>query len=82
MISGEFGWRKPSPKIFNAALTELAVKPEYAVMVGDSFEADIIGANNLGMKTVHINTENKTQSDVPDITIQHIEQLYDRLPEL
>ena len=82
VISGEFGWRKPSPKIFNAALTELAVKPEYAVMVGDSFEADIIGANNLGMKTVYINAENETRSDVPDITIQHIEQLYDRLPEL
>lgn len=71
VISGEFGWRKPSPKIFNTALRELFTKPEYTV-VGDSLEADIIGANNIGMKTVHINAENETRSGIPDITIQHI----------
>ena len=82
VISGEFGWRKPSPLIFHEALKELSTKPEYTVMVGDSFEADIIGANSLGMKTVYIDAENETDSDIPDITIQHIGQLYDRLPEL
>jgi len=82
VISGEFGWRKPSPLIFNEALKELSAKPEYSIMVGDSFEADIIGANNLGIKTVYIDAENKTESEIPDITIQHIGQLYDRLPEL
>ena len=82
LISGEFGWRKPSPQIFNAALGELSARPEYSVMVGDSFEADIIGAKNLGLKTVYIDAENEAESDIPDITIQHIGQLFDRLPEL
>jgi HAD superfamily hydrolase (TIGR01509 family) len=47
VLSFEVGAIKPSPAIFQTTLTRLGVAPEYAVMVGDSEEADG-GARTLG----------------------------------
>jgi HAD superfamily hydrolase (TIGR01509 family) len=47
VLSFEVGAVKPSAAIFQTALTRLEVAPEYAVMVGDSEEADG-GAKALG----------------------------------
>ena len=44
--------RKPSPVPFRRALELLDVRPEEALMVGDWAERDMIGASNIGMKTV------------------------------
>jgi len=46
------GERKPSPGPFRKALELLKVKPEEALMVGDWAERDMVGAANIGMKTV------------------------------
>lgn len=46
-LSFELGAVKPDPRIFRAALDELGVAPEAALMVGDSAEADG-GATALG----------------------------------
>ncbi len=46
------GERKPSPAPFRRALERLEVKPEEALMVGDWPERDMIGAGNLGIRTV------------------------------
>ncbi len=46
------GERKPAPGPFRKALKLLDVHPEQALMVGDWAERDIVGASNLGMKTV------------------------------
>jgi HAD superfamily hydrolase (TIGR01509 family) len=47
VLSFEVGAVKPSPAIFETALSRLNMPPEYAVMVGDSEEADG-GARALG----------------------------------
>jgi HAD superfamily hydrolase (TIGR01509 family) len=47
VLSFEVGAVKPSPAIFQTALTRLNAAPEYTVMVGDSEEADG-GARALG----------------------------------
>ena len=39
---------KPGPEIFQAALDQLAIPPEESAFIGDTPEADIIGARNLG----------------------------------
>lgn len=59
IMSGNVGWRKPSPKIFQKALKALDVKAEEAVFIGDSLRADIEGAKQLGMKTVLVIKKNK-----------------------
>ncbi len=46
------GVRKPSPKPFQMALDNLKVKPEEALMVGDWPERDVVGAKQIGMKTI------------------------------
>ncbi len=44
--------RKPSPVPFNLALTELGLKPNECLMIGDWAERDMVGAKKVGMKTV------------------------------
>jgi putative hydrolase of the HAD superfamily len=47
------GVKKPDPKIFNKALSDASSKPENGLMVGDNFEADICGAQKVGMQAIH-----------------------------
>ena len=46
------GVRKPSPKPFEMALDILQAKPEEVLMIGDWPERDVVGAKQIGMKTV------------------------------
>jgi putative hydrolase of the HAD superfamily len=63
LISAEVGLRKPHPGIFQIALDHFKVRPEEAVMVGDTLGADILGANNLGIASVWINRRAVVRSD-------------------
>jgi len=45
-------YRKPHPAIFRAALEQAGIGPEEAMFVGDSPQADILGANRVGMISV------------------------------
>lgn len=47
------GEAKPSPKPFTLALKRLRLKPEEALMIGDWIDRDLLGARQLGMRTVH-----------------------------
>ncbi|HMN48397.1 MAG TPA: HAD family hydrolase [Ignavibacteriaceae bacterium] len=53
--SAVVGIRKPDPKIFEIALDELGVNPIDAVMIGDSYNNDIVPAKAIGCKTIWIN---------------------------
>ncbi len=52
VISGELGFRKPHPKIFEKALRKLNVTAKKSVFIGDSLKADIYGAKRVGIKTI------------------------------
>ena len=54
LTSAAFGRRKPDPSIFRAALVAFGAAPQQAVMVGDNYDADIVGAQGIGMKTIWI----------------------------
>lgn len=47
----ETGVRKPNPLPFNTILSRINVAPSESIMVGDWVERDIIGAQQIGMKT-------------------------------
>lgn len=50
VVSAEVGARKPSPAIFEAALSRLGVEPAAALFVGDSPETDVAGARAAGIR--------------------------------
>ncbi|MFI2741228.1 YjjG family noncanonical pyrimidine nucleotidase [Zhouia sp. PK063] len=50
------GVKKPDAKIFEYALYKAEVTASQSIMIGDDLEADIIGAQNVGMNTIHFNT--------------------------
>jgi putative hydrolase of the HAD superfamily len=52
IISGDYGYRKPDPRLFLAALTELQVCPEEAIYVGNDRFRDVFGARQAGIKTI------------------------------
>ncbi|GAH53763.1 unnamed protein product, partial [marine sediment metagenome] len=52
VISEEVGIEKPDKQVFQVALDKLGVEAESAVMVGNRIDADIVGANRIGMKSV------------------------------
>jgi putative hydrolase of the HAD superfamily len=80
VISGEVGWIKPSPIIFQVALSKLRMSAEQVVFVGDDPEADIKGAKNIGMKTVFL-ARGSSRCDA-DITISHLSSLTDVIEKL
>ena len=59
MSSGAHGKVKPSPTIFRAVLDLLDVRPERAVMIGDSPLDDVDGARALGMRAFLLDREGR-----------------------
>jgi len=55
VVSGETGISKPDPRIFHIALDRLGVRPDDAVMVGDSWTADVDGAHAAGIRAIWFN---------------------------
>ena len=55
MASEEAGVSKPNPAIFALALERLGCLADEAVMVGDSWENDIVGAQSAGIRAVWFN---------------------------
>jgi len=55
MVSEEAGISKPDPRIFHMALERIGVASGDAVMVGDSWAADIVGAARAGIRAVWLN---------------------------
>jgi putative hydrolase of the HAD superfamily len=54
VTSAGVGFRKPDERIFRPALNHFGVPPEQVAMVGDSLEADILGANLSGIYSIWI----------------------------
>lgn len=57
--SEDAGIKKPHPFIFQTALKKASVTPNCSIMIGDSLEADIVGARNAGMHTLFFNYRNE-----------------------
>lgn len=52
IISGDFGFRKPDPRLFEAALCIMKMAPSEVLVVGNDMYRDVYGAQQLGIKTV------------------------------
>jgi putative hydrolase of the HAD superfamily len=84
IVSAAVNSRKPNPEIFQHALQKLRVSAAETVFVGDTVDADIQGANSVGMRTVYI--ERRPQKDLdqanPTATIKRLDELPSTLQKL
>lgn len=56
--SGLIGYEKPNPSIFHHVLRDLDASKDECLMVGDSFDADIAGAEQVGIKAIQVRSPN------------------------
>jgi len=49
------GVKKPNPLIFNYALERAKVSKQRSIMIGDNYEADVLGALNIGLDAICFN---------------------------
>lgn len=75
IISEDVGINKPDRLIFEHAISKADAKIEESIMIGDSLEADIRGAQNFGMKAIFFNPLNIEQPQDVKWQILHLEEL-------
>jgi YjjG family noncanonical pyrimidine nucleotidase len=69
-ISEEIGAQKPGRKIFEYAIKSMNAPKKSTLMIGDSWEADIVGAMNFGIDQIYYNPKlNHTDPKVNENTI-------------
>lgn len=59
VTSEESGCEKPNSKIFKLALSKLNLDASQCCMIGDNFKKDILGADNLNIKSIWLNQLNE-----------------------
>lgn len=61
VLSEDLGVMKPWPEIFHFALSATQSELRESLMIGDSWDADIVGANGVGMHQVFYNAAGRTE---------------------
>lgn len=82
VLSSDYGFRKPDPRLFKAALDLLKVRPKQAIYIGNDMYRDIYGAGRLGMKTIFFRSNQGVQSHPdarPDCEITDFQMVLDAL---
>jgi putative hydrolase of the HAD superfamily len=82
-VEGEFGAGKPEPEVYEHVLATLGVRPEDCVMVGDNFEADVVGAQAVGIHAVWVDASGRRAPPRPALrpywTVADLRSLVARL---
>jgi HAD superfamily hydrolase (TIGR01549 family) len=86
LSSAAIGIRKPNSTIFEIALSNWPFTPQQIAMVGDTLDADILGANNMGIFSVWITRQADSSSNqknaakiIPNAIIESLSELPDLL---
>ena len=66
------GVKKPNPKIFDFALQVANANAEQSIMIGDNYEADVLGAINIGMDAIFFDINNIQLNN----NIKQVDNLY------
>ena len=93
LSSAATGIRKPEPAAFTPILEAWDLRPPSVVMVGDTLEADILGAQRAGMPAVWLRSREDARQEgasapdssaaaTPDATIEQLDELPDCLAAL
>ncbi|MDT0552594.1 YjjG family noncanonical pyrimidine nucleotidase [Urechidicola vernalis] len=68
ITSEQVGVKKPNSKVFKYALQKAGAINTESFMIGDSWEADIMGAKNYGLNVIYCNFGNETVGEsIPSV---------------
>ena len=83
--SSIIGLRKPDQQIFNTAIDNFNADPKDVIVVGDSYQNDIIPAKSIGCYTIWIKNKGWDQpinSENADLTVKSLLELTEALDKL
>jgi putative hydrolase of the HAD superfamily len=74
--SADLGFKKPDPRFFETVALMLKTEPWACVMIGNSYEKDIVGAKKAGMTTILLDEKKacKNTADA-DFVINNMREL-------
>lgn len=75
VISELVGVNKPDPAIFQYAIDTAQTTRAQSLMIGDSLEADVLGALNFGMDAIYFNPFNIPKPDNVPMQINDLKEL-------
>ena len=79
---GNTGQRKPSAAFYKFILDDLKVQPAEALMIGDSFEKDVLAANQVGIAAVWFNPSTpETRDGAAFVTVHSMAELMARFQQ-
>ncbi len=83
ITSAALGIRKPDPRIFQVTLEHFQIQPQAAAMVGDMLNADVLGANQMGIYSIWITRRVQLPvEEVLAIQPEAVVTALDQIPEL
>lgn len=89
VVSAAVGLRKPAPEIFQPVLEAWDLPAEAVVMIGDTLNADILGAQRIGMHNIWVRTAEDREDNLrargevePEASIGHIREVPETITEL
>lgn len=65
------GHKKPSPEFFAYILADLQLEPTGVIMVGDSYESDVLGARRAGIRAIWFNPHSQEEHRAEGIRTVH-----------
>jgi putative hydrolase of the HAD superfamily len=75
LCSEEVGESKPHPLVFQGALKRTNARADQSIMIGDDFRADVIGAENAGIRGVLFDPEKKYSENSNIERVEHLEEV-------
>ncbi len=72
ILSDDVGAKKPHRAIFDHAFHVAGAKAETSLMIGDDWDADILGARDVGMDQAYLSTTEKLLQEAnPELKVRH-----------
>ena len=73
VLSDDIGVTKPDRRLFDYALQVVGGEASTTVMIGDNYDADILGAHDAGWRTVFLDRKNlNPEPNVADLTVSRL----------
>jgi|TARA_B110000116_G_scaffold272152_1_gene295449 putative hydrolase of the HAD superfamily len=77
LTSDALGYKKPNPKIFDLALEKTRSRAENTLIIGDSLEADVVGAREAGWGQIYFNPDSTPHLEKVEYEIKTLAEILD-----